>query len=199
MLHKIRTLLKRRASSYHNVTLWAMCCLAIFGFLRVSEFTIPTDGSYDLSSHLSLKDVAIDNRKEPRLLQLALKQSKTDTFKQGCKVYVGAIDNIICPIKAVILYLSKWTNQPGLLFITKDGKGWTAAMFRTALKSLLVKFKVDKNYYNTHSFLIRAATSTSLLNVLDSHMQLLGCWWSNAFQQYIKPRASQVLKDFGIW
>jgi len=81
MLHKTRTLLKRRASSYHNITLWAMCCLTFFGFLRVSEFTIPTDGSYDPSSHLSLKDVAIDNRKEPRLLQLALKQSKTDTFK----------------------------------------------------------------------------------------------------------------------
>jgi len=93
MLHKIRTLLKRRASSYRNVILWAMCCLAFFGFLRVSEFTIPTDGSYDLSSHLSLKDVAIDNRKEPRLLQLALKQLKTDTFKQGCKVYVGQASN----------------------------------------------------------------------------------------------------------
>jgi len=32
MLHKIRTLLKRRGSSYHNITLWAMCCLAFFGF-----------------------------------------------------------------------------------------------------------------------------------------------------------------------
>jgi len=89
MLHKIRTLLKRRASSYHNITLWAMCCLAFFGFLRVSEFTIPTDGSYDPSSHFSLKDVA---RKEPRLLELALKQSKTDTFKEGYQVYVGATD-----------------------------------------------------------------------------------------------------------
>jgi len=67
-----------------------MCCLAFFEFLRV---TIPTDGSYDHSSHFSLKDVA---RKEPRLLQLALKQSKTDTFKEGYQVYVGATDNIIC-------------------------------------------------------------------------------------------------------
>jgi len=143
---------------------------------------------------LSLKDVAIDNRKEPRLLQLALKQSKTDTFKQGCKVYVGATDNIICPIKAVISYLSKRTNQPGPLFITKDGKGWTAAMFRAALKSLLVKLKVDKDHYNTHSFWIGAATSASLLNVPDSHIQLLGRWRSNAFQRYIKPPPSELAK-----
>jgi len=140
---------------------------------------------------LSLKDVAIDNRKEPRLLQLALKQSRTDTFKKGCKVYVGETDNIISPIKAVISYLSKRTNQPGPLFITKDGKGWTAAMFWTALKSLLVKLK---DYYNTHSLQIRAATSTSLLNMPDSHIQLLGRWQSNAFQRYIKPPPTELAK-----
>ena len=46
MLCQIRQLLLKRAPSYFNTTLWAMCCLAFFGFLRVSEFTIPTEGSY---------------------------------------------------------------------------------------------------------------------------------------------------------
>ena len=74
MLHRIRHLLSTRTPSYDNTTLWAMCCLAFFGFLRVSEFTIPTEGSYDSSCHLSLGDIAVDNRKKPRLLQLFLKQ-----------------------------------------------------------------------------------------------------------------------------
>ena len=68
MLYNIKTLLSKKPSSYYNTTLWAMCCLAFFGFLRVSEFTIPTEGSYDPSRHLSLNDIAVDNRKKPRLL-----------------------------------------------------------------------------------------------------------------------------------
>jgi len=31
-----------------------------------------------------------------------LKQSKTDPYKQGTKVYIGATDIAICPVKAVL-------------------------------------------------------------------------------------------------
>ena len=86
MLHSIRSLLSKESTSYNNTTLWAMCCLAFFGFLRVGEFTIPTEGSYDPSCHLSLSDIAVDNRKNPGLLQLFLKQSKTDP---GCQSVHG--------------------------------------------------------------------------------------------------------------
>ena len=115
MLHSIKTLLSKKtlSPSFYNTTLWAMCCLAFFGFLRVSEFTIPTEGSYDPSRHLSLSDIAVDNRKKPRLLQLSLKESKTDPFKQGVKVYVGATDSPVCPIKAILSYLGIRSKQPG--------------------------------------------------------------------------------------
>ena len=170
MLRKIRHLLSKRTSSYANTTLWAMCCLALFGFLRVSEFTIPTEGSYDSSHHLSLDDIAVDNRKKPRLLQLFLEQSKTDQFRQGVKIYVGATDSTICPVKAVLSYLAKRNSQPGPLFITKEGKAWTLTMFRTAFKSLLTELKLDKQCYDTHSFRIGAATSASLANMSDTHI-----------------------------
>lgn len=194
MLQRIKKLLSRKPPSYNNTTLWAMCCLAFFGFLRVSEFTIPSEGSYDSSRHLSLEDVAIDSKIKPRVLQLFLKESKTDPFKQGAKVFLGATDSTICPIKAVLGYLAKRNHQPGPLFITKEGKGWTSAMFRAALKSLLVELNVDKQCYNTHSFRIGAATSASLLNMSDTHIQLLGRWRSNAFVRYIKPPPSKVAR-----
>ena len=136
MLHRIRHLLSKRTPSYAKTTLWVMCCLALFGFLKVSEFTIPTEGSCDSSYHLSLDNIAVDNRKKPRILQLFLKQSKTDQFRQCIKVYVSATDSIICPVKAMLSYLAKSNSQPGPLFITKEGKGWTSAMFHTAFKSL---------------------------------------------------------------
>ena len=75
--------------------------------------------------------------------------------------------------------------------ITKDGKGWTLAMFCTALKSLLTELK---QCYNTHRFQIGAAISASLSNMPDTHIQLLGCWQSNVFKHYIRPPPSQVAK-----
>jgi len=122
---------------YTNTTLWAMCCLAFFGFLRVSKLTIPTEGLYDSSHHLSLEDITVDSKRKPCVLQLLLKQSKTDPFKQGAKVYLGATGSTICPIMAVLLYLAKRSSQSSPLSITKEGKGWTSVMFRGALKSLL--------------------------------------------------------------
>ena len=64
LLGKIKHLLSKQPT-YDNTTLWAMCCLAFFGFLRVSEFTIPSKGSYNSSRHLSLQDVTVDNRTNP--------------------------------------------------------------------------------------------------------------------------------------
>ena len=115
LLGKIKHFLSKQPT-YDNTTLWAMCCLAFFGFLRVSEFTIPSKGSYNSSRHLSLQDVTVDNRTKPRLLQLFLKQSKTDPFKQVAQVYVGATDTTICPVKAVLSYLARRNSRPGPSF-----------------------------------------------------------------------------------
>ena len=65
ILYKIKMVLSKEAPLYDNTTFLAMCYNAFFGFLWVSEFTIPTGGSYDPSCHLSLRDVAVDNRKSP--------------------------------------------------------------------------------------------------------------------------------------
>ena len=121
MLHCIQTILSKKTASFCNPTHWAMCCLAFFGFLRVSEFTIPKEGSYNSSRHLSLSDTAVNNREKPWLLQLSLKQSKTDSFKHGIKVFVGATDGMVCPIKVIFAYVEKANDQ--VHFITKEGIG----------------------------------------------------------------------------
>ena len=133
ILRSIKRVLSKDTPSYDNTTFWAMCCLAFFGFLRISEFTTPGDSPYDPASHLSLNDIAVDSRANLRLLQLPLKQSKTDLFKQSVTVHLGATDSPVCPVKAVLLYLVKRDTRPGPLFITSEGKGWTRRMFCASL------------------------------------------------------------------
>ena len=99
-------MLSGKPQSYTNTMTWAACCLAFFGFLRVSEFTVPTQDRYDQSCHLSLGDISLDNRDNPRLLRVHIKQSKTDPFRRGVEIYLGATNDSICPLKGILPYLA---------------------------------------------------------------------------------------------
>jgi len=72
ILQSIKRALSKDIPSYDNTTFSAMCCLVFFGFLRVNKFTIPGDSTYDSACHLSLDDIAVDSRANPRLLQVLL-------------------------------------------------------------------------------------------------------------------------------
>ena len=148
ILHSIRRLLSQKPHSYANTMLWAACSLVFFRFLRVSEFTIPHEGSCDPSCHLSLQDIAIDSRDTPRLLQMVLKQSKTDPFRKGVTIYIGTTDSTICPIKTVLSYLAMRGDHRGALFVTQKGKGLTRHMFSTALDSLLAELIRSTTLHN---------------------------------------------------
>jgi hypothetical protein len=71
-------------SQYDDVMFWAACCLAYFGFLRSSEFTVPNGATFSQALHLSVHDIAADQRVAPSRIQANIKVSKTDPFRQGC-------------------------------------------------------------------------------------------------------------------
>ena len=81
LMHKIRTALLQEPHTYGNVLLWAACWIAFFGFLRCSKFTVPSVHDYDPSAHLSYEDMYIDSRDSPSVIQLHIKQLKTDPFR----------------------------------------------------------------------------------------------------------------------
>lgn len=62
---------------------WAACTLVYFGFLRVSEFTVPSSHSLSPSCHLTLQDVALDSLPSPDTLCVHIKVSKTYPFQRG--------------------------------------------------------------------------------------------------------------------
>ena len=191
IMQKAKHLLSQK-SSYDNTMLWAACCLAFFGFLRVSEFTVPTQHDYDASTHLSLSDISVDNRNNPQLIKVHIKQSKTDPFRQGTDIYLGATDNSICPISGLIPYLSIRGAQPGPLFITKDHRYLTRLLFSQKLDTLLDHLQINTQQYNTHSFRIGAATTAAQALIPDAHIKMLGRWRSDAYQQYIRTPPRQL-------
>ena len=110
---KIKVTLLKSPHSYHNIMMWAACCLAFFGFLCSSEFTIPTQSRYDPEVHLLPKDVAVDNRAKSRMLKVIIKQSKTDHFRQGVTLCLGKVDSQLCPVDTLLPYMAVRGNQEG--------------------------------------------------------------------------------------
>ena len=67
---------------------------------------MPAQAAYDPEEHLSLPDIAIDSRLSPSVVQVKIKQSKTDPFRQGVHLYLGKTDEDICPITGILPYLA---------------------------------------------------------------------------------------------
>lgn len=148
----------------NNVMLWAAACTGFFGFLRAGEFTVPSPEAYDPDVHLNLSDLAVDSHCNPLLVQLRIKQSKTDPFRKGIDIFLGSTGMDICPVQAIIQYLCIRNPDPGPLFMP-------------AYPGL--------PRCNGHSFRIGAATTAAQQGLQDSLIQTLGRWCSDAFKIYI--------------
>ena len=86
--------------------LWAACSLCFFDFFWSGELTAPSESQYDPSENLSFRNIAFDDREQPSILQVHLNVSKTDPFRLGVDVFVGRTGNNLCPITAMVHYLS---------------------------------------------------------------------------------------------
>ena len=194
IMTRLKAVLLSKPLDYTNIMPWATCCVAFFGFLRCSEFTVPSQVDYQPDTHLSLSDVAIDNKDTPTLVQLTLKQSKTDPFRQGVQICLGKTDKDICPINALLPYLAIRGARPGPLFIQTDGAYLTRQHFSSLLTSTLHSAGIEDKRYTTHSFRIGAATSAKEAGISDVHVKMLGRWKSNAYQLYVRTPQQQLAK-----
>ena len=152
----------------------ACCCTAFFGFLYISEFTMPSQQSYNPLYHLSLLDIALDNRHAPTTVRLHIKQLKTDPLRKGAYIYLPKTNQQVCPI---VRYLTIRGRKKGHCLF------WY--MFASAVTKILYKLDLNAQLYNTHSFCIGPATSTNQAGITDFHSKTLGRWRSNAYQRYI--------------
>ena len=170
--------------AYDSIMLWAACCLGFFAFLRSGEFTTTDHLSPD--AILSLSDVVVDSRADPRLITLHLRCSKTDPFGAGCRIYLGRTDTIPCPVAAILQYLSQRPSTPGPLFLFQDGTPLSRISLVAHMRQALAQAGFDASSYSGHSFRIGAATAAAQAGYSDSFIQSLGRWKSAAFISYIR-------------
>ena len=85
--------------NWDHIMLWASATLCFLGFFRSGEITVPSQSSFDRDVHLSFGDVSVDNQESPRQLRVRLKASKTDPFRAGVDVFVGATGNDVSCVR----------------------------------------------------------------------------------------------------
>ena len=130
ILRAMRSYWARQADNFNVSMFWAACCVGFFGFLRAGELTISSAATYDPAVHLSVEDVSVDSREAPSRVRLIIKQSKTDPFRTGAVEFLGRTTNDLCPVAAVLAYLTRRGSTPGLLFILEDGSLQAAPSLR---------------------------------------------------------------------
>ena len=161
--------------------LWAACCLCFFAFLLAGEMTTPHEGGYDPAVHLSYADVELDDPRKPSFLRITIKQSKTDPFRKGMNLYVGRTGTDLCPVAAVLSYLTHRGSAPRPLFVFRSGIYLTRKRFVDRVRAALRQTDVDQRKYCGHSFRIGAATTAATKRIEDSVIKTLVRWESVAY------------------
>jgi len=118
--------LTKQPSAYQSTVLWAASYTTFFRFLRVSEFTMPSQQNYDPLYHQSLSDIALDHQHVPTTVRLHIKQSKRDPHRKGVYIYLAKTNQSVCRVNAIIDTLPSKEEKKGhfsLLLMAQCSQG----------------------------------------------------------------------------
>lgn len=142
MLVQLKQVWSSSGHTHDTKMIWAACTIFLFAFLRAGEMTVPNDQAFDESLHLSVNDRAVDDPIKPSIVQIKIKQSKTDPFQRGVILFVGKTGMALCPVSAILDYLSARGMSAGPLFQYKDGHPLTRQKFVDAVRKGLQQAEV---------------------------------------------------------
>ena len=179
-------------SPYNQSMLWAAAVTTFFSFCRSGEITIPHEGAYDPTAHLSFSDVAVNDAKTPSVISILIKQSKTDQGREGTRVVIGKTGDDLCPVSALLSYLSLRGSNPGPLFRWQNGTALTKPRFVSEVRLALTAANLPAKDFAGHSFRIGATTTSATAGLDDSTIQTLGRWKSASYLLYIRMEPQQL-------
>ena len=140
----------------------------------------PSQHAYDPRAHLSLLDIAFDSYTVLKVVCIHLKKSKTEPFRRGIDIYVGATGSDVCPVSALLQYIGVRSSTAGPLFIFHSGQFLTRSLLVSHLQRALQQAGLEHKNFNGHSFCIGEATTAVQCGIEDSLIQTLGRWKSDA-------------------
>lgn len=118
------------------------------------------------------------------MVQVHIKQSKTDPFRQGVHLHLGKTGELLCQVSAILAYVRIRGLRPGPLFVFSDGSYLTRQRFAALVAKALGRAGFNTQHYSTHSFRIGAATSAKDSGISDAHIKMLGRWKSEAYHSW---------------
>ena len=168
-----------RYSHLERTMFHAASTLAFFGLLRSSESTSSHHTTFNPQNTLLVSDITFNQDRS--IMFVLIRASKTDPFRSGCVVRVAAIDDSLCPVRAMSGYLSAHPTHSGPLFVLSASQ----FLLRQDMVLLLRRCLSHVSNINTHSFRIGGASTAALAGISDSHIQILGRWSSDAYRRYL--------------
>ena len=174
--------------------LTAAFTLAFFGFMRVSEFTVPSRRQFNPHIHPTLGSICWGCNH----FTYHLVRSKTDQNGRGHSLRIPRVGGPLCPFLAMSRYtkggITARTQRRRPLFFFASGRPLTRLSFLHHLRHLLQVSHHSPKDFNTHSFRIGAATTSASAGTSSALIKHLGRWRSSAYQRYIMPSNSTLAR-----
>ena len=115
-----------------------------------------------------MSEVGVDSHSDPSFVSVHLSHSKTDIFGVGVTLFLGRVDGPICPVKALLAYLSVRGTAPGPLFVFRNGAPLSHLDQVRVVRAALESQGMDVHHFNGHSFRIGVATTAAACGIEDS-------------------------------
>ena len=183
-----------------KLLIWAVCTLAYNGAFRIGELLAKKQTSFNpldtlLEDDLKIQETAVENKKV-KLIQVRLKQEKTNSSKSSTIIDVFEAPGPICPVRALQKWLtcSPLTNKKLPAFRKPDGRAYTGRELNVYLSGFSRRtFPNSQVKISAHSFRVGLASTLGSLGYDDNDIQLAGRWSSRAFESYLKlPRTKRI-------
>ncbi len=133
-------------ASRDRAMFWAAFTLAFYGFLRASEYTLPSSRHLNPRYRLSWSSIQIRDES----IRMQLRRAKTDRFGHSVTLVIGPTGTSTCPVVAMRAFLHKRNHScNGPLFVLQCGRFLTRRKVSSMLRVLLHSAGVDPTGYSS--------------------------------------------------